>query len=93
MTSKSSRGLKLNSSETIEETTFTIALDEALLLDENTELVHPEQLDGWEEGNDAVQWIDNLMAREPYLGVSSQLRSVQEGVDQTWLGLPNQQQR
>ena len=36
-----------------------------LILDESTELVHPEMLDGWEEGNNAVQWIDNLMGRGP----------------------------
>ncbi|MBR4441770.1 MAG: hypothetical protein IKS52_00685 [Clostridia bacterium] len=38
---------------------------EKLILDAATVLVHPEMLDGWEEGNDAVQWIANLMARDP----------------------------
>ena len=41
-----------------------------LILDEKTELVHPEQLDGWETGLNAVQWIDNLFAREGGTGAS-----------------------
>ena len=41
-----------------------------LILDEKTELVHPEQLDGWEAGLNAVQWIDHLCAREGGTGAS-----------------------
>ena len=41
-----------------------------LILDEKTELVHPEQLDGWENGLNAVQWIDHLCAREGGTGAS-----------------------
>ena len=40
------------------------------VLDEKTELVHPEQLDGWETGLNAVQWIDHLCAREGGTGAS-----------------------
>lgn len=37
---------------------------EELILDEDTELVHPDQLDGYEPGDSAVEWIDRLMSRE-----------------------------
>lgn len=37
---------------------------EELLLDEATELVHPDALDGYEPGDSAVEWIDRLMNRD-----------------------------
>ena len=36
-----------------------------LILDADTELIHPEWLDGYEDGNTAVEWIANLMRRDP----------------------------
>jgi len=39
--------------------------EETLILDADTELVHPEWLDGCEEGNTALEWVANLMARDP----------------------------
>jgi len=36
-----------------------------LILDDNTELVYPELLDSWEEGDGAVEWMDRLVGLEP----------------------------
>ena len=36
-----------------------------LILDADTELIHPEQLDGCEAGDTALEWIGRLMARDP----------------------------
>ena len=41
-----------------------------LILDKKTELVNPEQLDGYKAGFNAVQWMDNLCSRVDGTGAS-----------------------
>ena len=41
-----------------------------LVLDAATQLVHPEQLDGYKEGFNAVQWADSMMSQEYGTGLA-----------------------